>query len=151
VVCSGIKSILDIPATLEALETRGVPVVGYRTGEFPAFTTVDSGRDVEWRADSPEEAARMTLAHRALGLPGAVVLAQPVDEAEAIPLGEMEAALAAALDDARERKIEGKAITPHLLGAVRLATGGRSLRANRALIVANAGLAGEIAVAMEKG
>lgn len=147
VVCSGIKSILDIPATLEALEARGVPVVGYRTGEFPAFTTVGSGRRVEWRADSPGEAARMLLAHRALGLPGAVVLAQPVDEAAAIPRDEMEAALASALADAKVRGIEGKAITPHLLEALRLATSGRSLEANRTLIVANAALAGAIAVA----
>ena len=81
VVCSGVKSILDVPATLEVLETRGVAVVGYRTDEFPAFTTRSSGLPLEARVDTPGEAAAVVAAHRALGLPGAVVLAQPVPEA----------------------------------------------------------------------
>jgi pseudouridine-5'-phosphate glycosidase len=148
VVCSGVKSLLDIPATLEVLETRGVTVVGYRTGEFPAFTTVSSGLPVETRVDSPTEAADLVLAHRRLELPGAIVLAQPPPAELALSKAEMEDALAEALRSADERGIVGKAITPFLLDAIRERTGGRSLAANRALIVANARLAGEVAAAL---
>jgi len=145
VVCSGVKSVLDVPATLEVLETRGVPVVGYGTGEFPAFTSRTSGLPLEARVDTPAEAAAVVAAHRALGLPGAVVLAQPVPEGVAIDLGVMEDALAAASAEARSRGVVGKAITPFLLDRIRGATGGLSLAANTALIVANAGLAGAVA------
>ena len=92
VVCSGVKSILDVPATLEVLETRGVPVVGYGTAEFPAFTSRSSGLPLEARVDSPGEAAAVVAAHRALGLPGAVVLAQPVAADVALDRDLMEAA-----------------------------------------------------------
>jgi pseudouridine-5'-phosphate glycosidase len=145
VVCSGVKSILDIPATLEALEARGVPVVGYRTGEFPAFTTVSSGLPLEWRVENPDEAGAMLAAHRRLKLPGAIVLAQPVDPSVALPSEILEQALADALARAAERGVQGKALTPFLLDHLRGATEGRSLLANSALIVANAGLAGRIA------
>jgi pseudouridine-5'-phosphate glycosidase len=145
VVCSGVKSILDVPATLEALETRGVLVVGYRTDEFPAFTTVSSGLPVEARVDSPAEAAEVVRAHRRLGLPGAIVLAQPPPADLAVPREAMESALGTALRRAEERGVAGKAITPFLLDAIREATGGRSLAANKPLIVANAGLAGAVA------
>jgi pseudouridylate synthase len=148
VVCSGVKSLLDIPATLEVLETRGVAVVGYRTDEFPAFTTVSSGLPVETRVDSPEEAAELVRAHRRLGLPGAIVLAQPAPAELALAREEMEPALEAALRRAEELGITGKAITPFLLDAIRKATGGRSLLANRALIVANARLAGQLAAVL---
>ncbi len=125
VVCSGVKSILDLPATLEVLETRGVPIVGYRTDEFPAFTTRSSGLPLEVRAESPGRAAALVRAHRSLGLPGAVVLAQPVPEPDALDRDAMEAALKAALDEARARQITGKAVTPFLLDRVRQATEGR--------------------------
>jgi len=148
VVCSGVKSILDVPATLDALETRGVAVVGYRTDTFPAFTTASSGLPLEARADSPAEAAALIRAHRALGLPGAVVLAQPVADDDALDRDVMEIALAEALELARARGIAGKAVTPFLLDHLRQATGGKSLRANRSLILANARLAGEVAVAL---
>ena len=151
VVCSGVKSILDVPATLDALETRGVAVVGYRTDTFPAFTTASSGLPLDARAEDPAEAARIVGAHRDLGLPGAVVIARPVDEEDALDRESMEAALAEALGLARERGISGKAVTPFLLGHLRGATGGRSLRANRSLIVANARLAGELASAIAGG
>jgi pseudouridine-5'-phosphate glycosidase len=150
VVCSGVKSILDVPATLERLETLGVAVAAYGTSRWPAFTTADSGLDVETRVDSPEEAAALVAAHRALGLPGAVVLARPVDAAVEVPQDEMEAALAAALQEARRRGVGGKAITPFLLGAIREATAGRSLAANVTLIVANAALAGRVAAALRR-
>jgi pseudouridine-5'-phosphate glycosidase len=146
VVCSGMKSILDLPATLETLETRGVLVVGYRTGELPGFLAHSAGLPLEHRVDSPAGAAELVLAHRALGLPGAIVLAQPVPESEALEPGLLGRALEQALQDARRRGIVGKPITPFLLEAIREATGGRSLRANCALLVANARLAAEVAV-----
>ncbi len=150
VVCSGVKSILDVPATLDALETRGVAVVGYRTDTFPAFTTGSSGLPMEARVESPEEAARLVLAHRDLGLPGAVVIAQPVPEPDALDREIMEVGLAEGLELARARGIAGKAITPFLLDHLRKSTGGLSLRANRSLIVANARLAGEVAASLTR-
>jgi len=148
VVCSGVKSILDVEATLELLETRGVAVVGYRADEFPAFTTRSSGLPLGARVETPEDAAEVIAAHRALRLPGAVVLAQPVPENVALDRGEMERALTGAAAEARARGVSGKAITPFLLDRLREATGGRSLAANTALIVSNAALAGAVAVAL---
>jgi pseudouridine-5'-phosphate glycosidase len=148
VVCSGAKSILDLPATLEALESRGIAVVGHRTGEFAAFTTVSSGLRLEHRVESAAEAAAVLRAHRQLGVPGALVLANPAPVADAIDRDVMESALERALKEARRLGIAGKAITPFLLDEIRRATGGRSLRANQALLVANARLASEVAVAL---
>jgi pseudouridine-5'-phosphate glycosidase len=148
VVCSGAKSILDLPATLEALESLGVAVLGHRTGEFPAFTTVSSGLPLEHRVESAAEAAAILRAHRQLGVPGALVLANPAPVADAIERDVMESALERAIEAARRLGIAGKAITPFLLDEVRRATGGRSLRANQALLVANARLAAEVAVAL---
>jgi pseudouridine-5'-phosphate glycosidase len=150
VVCSGVKAILDVPATLERLETLGVAVVGYRTGEMPGFTTLTTGLPLESRVDSPEEAAELVRTHRALGLPGAIVLVQPVPAADALDRAEFDSALAAALDDASARGVAGKAITPFLLDRIRRATEGRSLQANRSLIVANAALAGEVATILAR-
>ena len=130
VVCSGFKSILDLAATLEALESRGVAIVGYRTNELPAFITASSGLTLEHRVETPEAAAAVIRAHRNLGLPGAVVLANPVPAAEAVDREFVETVLESALGDARRRKIAGKAITPFLLDSIRHATAGRSLRAN---------------------
>ena len=151
VVCSGVKTILDVPATLEALETRGVAILGYRTGAFPAFTAASSGLALEPRVETPAEAAALIRAHRGLGLPGAIVLAQPVPAAFALDADVMETALAEALAEARAQGVAGKALTPFLLGRIRRTTGGRSLQANRALIVANAALAGAVAVALADG
>jgi pseudouridine-5'-phosphate glycosidase len=151
VVCSGAKSILDLPATLEALETRGVPIVGYRTGELPAFTAASSGLPLEWRADDPAGAAALVRAHRALGVPGALVLAQPAPADVALDHEASDAALAEALAQAEARGVSGKALTPFLLDAMRRATGGRSLAANAALIVAKARLAARVAVALATG
>lgn len=148
VVCSGFKSILDLPATLDSLETRGVPVVGYQTSELPAFTTVSSGLPLEVRVESVQEVAALVRVHRTLTLPGAVVLTNPVPAPEALDRAEMEAALAIALAEAERLGIAGKAVTPFLLDHLRRATEGRSLRANRALIVSNARLAGEAAAAL---
>ena len=146
VVCAGFKSILDLPATLDALETRGVPVVGYQTDELPAFTTRTSGLPLEARADTPAQAAAIVRSQRALALPGAVVLAQSVVAADALDPDDMETALSAALAEAEARAIRGKAVTPFLLDRIRSATAGRSLDANLSLIAANARLAAEVAV-----
>jgi pseudouridine-5'-phosphate glycosidase len=142
------KSILDVPATLESLETRGVLVVGYCTDQLPGFLTRSAGLRLEHRVDSPAEAARLVRAHRRLGLPGAIVLVQPVPEETAMDPAPLDAAMAQALESARRAGIAGKALTPYLLEAVRQATGGQSLRANCDLLVANARLAGEVAAAL---
>jgi pseudouridylate synthase len=148
VVCSGMKSILDVPATIESLETRGVLVVGYRTDELPGFLTQSAGLRLEHRVDSPAEAARLVRAHRGLGLPGAIVLAQPVPEALAMDPAPLDEALTRALESARGQGIAGKSLTPFLLESIRGETAGRSLRANCALLTANARLAAEVAVAL---
>ena len=145
VVCSGVKTILDVPATLEALETRGVAVVGYGTDALPGFTARSTGLPLEWRVDTPDQAAAIVAAHRRLGLPGAIVLARPVDEADAVDEDLMASAIAQAEADARASGLSGKALTPFLLARVREATGGLSLSANRSLIVGNAALAGAVA------
>jgi pseudouridine-5'-phosphate glycosidase len=150
IVCSGFKSILDIPATLEAAETRGVAIVGYQTCELPAFTSFSSGLPLEHRVESAAEASALLCVHRSLALPGAVVLANPVPENEAIDRSEMNAALDAALDEARRHGISGKALSPFLLDSIRRTTEGKSLRANMALLVANARLAAEIATCMNQ-
>lgn len=150
VVCSGAKVILDLPATLEALETRGVAVIGYRAGTLPAFTVASSGLPLEHRVETPAEAAALVHAHRELGLPGAIVLARRVPEAEALDPAVLSEALDSALSAAAGQGIAGKAITPFLLDQLRDATDGRSLRANVALIVANAALAAEIAVVLSE-
>jgi len=150
-VCSGFKSILDMAATLEALETRGLAIVGHRTTELPAFTSVSSGLALEHRVDSPAEAASIVRAHRTLGLPGAVVLVNPVPAGLAVDRQLMESALETALRDAGRQGIGGKDLTPFLLESIREATAGQSLRANRALLVANARLAAQVAVALHQG
>ena len=147
VVCAGAKSILDLPRTLEILETLGVPVVGYCTDRFPAFYVRDSGLPVSVRADSPAEAARLFAAHARMGGGGAV-LAQPVAEDVALSAEEVEAAIRQADQEAASAGVRGGALTPFLLSRLAVLTGGRSLAANRALIVANARLAAEVAAAL---
>jgi pseudouridine-5'-phosphate glycosidase len=150
VVCSGVKSILDMAATLEVLETRGVVVAGFRTDTFPAFLSPSGGISLDTRVDSASEAARLVIAHRSLGLPGAIVIAQPVPAEKGIPRVEMEGTIIAALEQAEGQGVSGKAITPFLLDFMHRATAGRSLKANSALIVANARLAAEIAVEIQR-
>jgi pseudouridine-5'-phosphate glycosidase len=148
VVCSGLKSILDVPATLEALETRGVLVVGYGTDELPGFLTHSSGLPLEHRVDTPAEAAALVRTHRDLALPGAIVLAQPVPAGDSLDPGMLQTTLDRALHEASAGQISGKPLTPFLLDAIRQATDGRSLRANCALLVANARLAAQVAIAL---
>ncbi|MCK6691913.1 MAG: pseudouridine-5'-phosphate glycosidase [Thermoanaerobaculia bacterium] len=144
VVCAGAKSILDPELTLEYLETHGVPVLGYRTDEFPAFYTRRSGLRVDYRMDSPEEIAHLLQTKWELGLQGGVIVANPVPEEHQLDPSIMEAAIAGALTDAERQGIKGKAITPFLLARIEQLTGGQSLAANIELVCSNARLAGEI-------
>lgn len=147
-VCAGAKSILDLPATLERLETLGVTVVGYGTDEFPGFFTARTGLPVPARVDTPAAVARILLAARALGRPGGVLVVQPPPASAALDPTLVASAVTEALATAATAGVRGPAVTPHLLAAVERATGGRSLAANLALLEANAALAAEIAVAL---
>ena len=147
VVCAGAKSILDLPKTLEMLETLSVPVIGYRTSRFPAFYVRDSGGDVSARVESPAEAARWFATHRSIGNGGAL-LCQPVTGELAFSSEEFEAAMSEAEQRARAAGIQGPALTPFLLAQLADITAGRSLATNRSLIVSNAALAGQVAVAL---
>lgn len=148
VVCAGAKSILDLAATLERLETLGVAVVGYGTDELPGFFTRRTGLKLTARADSPEEVAAMHRASRSLGRYQATLVVQPLPAAVALPQDEVHAAVHQAIEDARRAGVTGAATTPFLLGAVLRATEGRSLLANLGLLEENAFLAGQIAVAL---
>jgi pseudouridine-5'-phosphate glycosidase len=148
VVCAGAKSILDLPATWERLETLGVPVVGYRTSELPAFFTAESGIQLSARADSAEEVARLFRAHRALGRPAALLIVRAPPAEVALERSDVDRAVARALERAASEGIRGAAVTPYLLAAVERETEGRSLDANLGLLEANAALAAEIAVAL---
>jgi pseudouridylate synthase len=148
VVCAGAKSVLDLPRTLEALEALGVPVLGYGTSEFPAFYADRSGIPLEHRADTPELAAEALHAQRdQLGLPQAIVLTVSPPVEVALDRDELDRALVAAEAEARRQGVTGKAVTPFLLARLVEATGGRTLRANVALLAMNARVAAEIAVA----
>lgn len=147
VVCAGAKSILDLPRTLEVLETLGVPVIGYRTDTFPEFYSRGGTLPVTVRVESPAEAAKVFAAHVALGGGGAV-LANPLPDADAIPANELAQAMAAAEVDAERGGVSGAKLTPFLLARLAELTGGRTLQANRALIVNNSRLAAEVSVAL---
>jgi pseudouridine-5'-phosphate glycosidase len=149
VVCSGAKSILDLRATLEWLETAGVPVIGYTTGEFPAFYLRQSGLPVDVAVETPEEAASVIDAGRRLGLPGGTLITVPVPAAAELPARRLEEAIASALAEAEARGIEGSASTPFLLRWIGRETGGESLKANVALLENNASVAAQIAVALQ--
>ena len=148
VVCAGAKAILDLPATLEYLETMSVPVVGFRTDEFPAFYSRESGLDVSIRLDSPQELVEFAQAHWRAGLQSAVLVANPVPETEAISGSEMEPLIEQANQEARAQNIHGKAVTPFLLARLNELTNGKSMRSNLALLLNNARLAAQLAVAM---
>jgi pseudouridine-5'-phosphate glycosidase len=147
-VCAGAKAILDLPRTLEYLETLGVPVIGYQADELPAFYTRESGLRVPHRAESPEEIAVMAQAQWASGLGGGLLVTAPIPEAHALPRAEMEAAVERALAEAEAADVRGARLTPWLLARVADLTGGESVAANRALLLNNATLAGRIAAAL---
>ncbi|MFN8496614.1 MAG: pseudouridine-5'-phosphate glycosidase [Anaerolineae bacterium] len=147
VVCAGAKAILDLPLTLEWLETHGVPVLGWQTDEFPAFYSRDSGLPVDGRVADAAEVAAFWRAQRRLGLGGAL-LTVPVPQAFAEPSAEVERAIAEALDAADAAGVRGRAVTPFLLERVSTLTEGASQRANRALLENNARVAAEVATAL---
>jgi len=148
VVCAGAKAILDLPRTLEALETRGVPVIGYRTDALPAFWSRSSGLPAPLRLDTPEAIAALVTAKRELGLDGGVLVANPVPEEAEIPREEIDGHIATALAEAAARRVSAKAVTPFLLGRLVELTDGRSLATNVALVRNNAALAARIAGAL---
>ncbi|MFL5346643.1 MAG: pseudouridine-5'-phosphate glycosidase [Hyalangium sp.] len=150
VVCAGAKSVLDLPKTMEALETAGVPVIGIGTNELPSFYSRSSGLPLEHRVDDAATAARIVRARSELGQ-GGLVFTLPPPEEMALPREEVELHIAAALADAERQGIRGKAVTPFLLADMAKRTGGKSLKVNLALLTNNAHFAGELAVALARG
>ncbi|MBM4022059.1 MAG: pseudouridine-5'-phosphate glycosidase [Planctomycetes bacterium] len=148
VVCAGAKAILDLPRTREMLETLGVPVLGLGCNEFPAFYRRSSGLAVDARCDTPDQAAAAIAAHVTLGMPGGLVVANPIPVEHELPVDIYEPALATAVADAAAAGVRGRAVTPFLLERMRTLTGDASLRANEALLLHNARLAARIAVAL---
>lgn len=145
VVCAGAKAILDLPKTLEMLETLGVPVIGYQTDELPAFYSRTSGLKLDLRADTPDEVAAIARAHWQCGFTTALLVVAPVPEIDAVPASEINIFIEEALRDAASQKITGKAVTPFLLSQIAALTQGRALHANLSLLRNNAYIAGEIA------
>ena len=148
VVCAGAKSILDLGLTLEYLETKGVPVIGYGTDELPAFYTRKSGFSVDYRADSPEELAAMFRAQRDLGYRGGMLVTNPIPEQYAMDKEVIDAAISQALRECEEKGVHGKETTPFLLARVVELTGGESLESNIRLVLNNAALAARTACAL---
>jgi pseudouridine-5'-phosphate glycosidase len=150
-VSAGAKAILDLPKTLEVLETLGVPVVGYRTSEFPGFYSVGSGLSLEMRAESPGELAELFRAQRRLGVQQGLLAANPIPREAEIPRAAMEGYLRRALQALESEGIEGKRITPYMLQKVLEYSGGRSLEANVALLINNVKLACAVAAELAGG
>ena len=148
VVCAGAKSILDLDATLEYLETLGVPVVGYGTDKFPEFFSAGEKRAVSVQLDSPQDVVKFARRHWEIGMKSAVLVCQPVPADAAMKASEAEEAERQADDEARKKGIRGQALTPFLLKRVNELTKGKSMRANLALLKNNATLAGKIAAQM---
>lgn len=146
VVCAGAKAILDLPRTVEMLETLGVPILGMGTAEFPAFYRRESGLRVDRRCDTIAEAARTVRTHHALGFTSGLVIANPVPEADALPRDLHDSALGTALMEAIE--VSGRDVTPSLLDRMRTLTGGASVKTNEALLLNNARVAADLAVAL---
>ena len=145
VVCAGAKAILDIPATLENLETRGVPVLGYQTDEFPGFYTRSSGFKVDQRVDSAQEAYKVATAHWDAGLTSSILVCNPIPGESALDKARIDDAIDKAIESARRKGISGTTLTPYLLEKLNKATTGQSLQANLELLENNARLAAEIA------
>lgn len=150
VISSGAKAILDLPATLERLESAGVPVIGYGTDDFPAFYSRRSGLSLEARVDTPHEVAEIAQARDELGLKAALLVTIPVPEEEEVPTALLEEALAKALEMAEAQGVRGAALTPFLLGQLNESTQGRTLKANIALLKNNARVAAEVALALAR-
>ena len=147
VVCAGAKAILDLPLTLEYLETHGVPVLGYQTDELPAFYTRTSGLSVDYRVDTPQELAQILKTHHQLGLKGGILVTNPIPAEYSMDAAEINAVIDQAIAEANQLGIHGKETTPFLLAKVKEITGGDSLQANIRLVFNNARLAAQTAVA----
>ena len=150
VICAGAKSILDLGLTLEYLETKGVPVIGYGTDELPAFYTRHSGFGVDYRIDSPQELARAFKVKQDLGLQGGMLVTNPIPEQYSMPAKVINNAIDEAIAEAQRLGIKGKKTTPFLLAKIKDITGGDSLAANIELVLNNARLAAQTAVALAK-
>lgn len=148
VVCAGAKSILDIPKTLEVLESNGVPVIGFGTDSFPAFFARESGYGVDYRLDTADEVAALIATQIALGMKGGVLVANPIQQADALDSAEIDARIALAIADAEAQGVTRKDLTPYLLNRIFELTGGKSLTANIALVKNNAAVAAAIAASL---
>jgi pseudouridine-5'-phosphate glycosidase len=148
VVCAGAKAILDLPLTLESLETKGVPIIGYQTDELPAFYSRQSGLPVDVRVDAPQEVVAIIRAREEMGLGGGMLVTVPVPAEAEWPAAEAQAIINQALADADQEGIRGKALTPYLLQRVSDLSGERSKKANIALLLNNARVAAHIARAL---
>jgi pseudouridylate synthase len=148
VVCAGAKAILDLPATVEYLETAGIPVVGYRTNQVPAFYSPDSGLPVDIRLETPNEVVNFAKTHWSLGLKSAILVCQPAPRGNTIPRTEIENLIRKASLEASKKGIIGSALTPFMLQRLSEMTGGETLRTNLALLLNNACLAAQIAKTM---
>jgi pseudouridine-5'-phosphate glycosidase len=149
-VCAGAKAILDLPKTLEYLETMGACVIGYRTKRFPAFYSRDSGLDLDYHTDSPDDVAKAFCLREELGLRGGMLVVTPVPSEREIPAADMEGAIQLAVAEAAKRGVRGKAITPFILERLSYITEGRSVECNLALLENNAMVAAEIAIAISR-
>jgi pseudouridylate synthase len=145
VVCAGAKAILDLPATLEVLETMSVPVIGYGTDEFPAFYSRESGLDVSVKLDTPQEVVEFARAHWRTGQQSAILVANPIPAGDAIPASDLAPILEEASENAQDKHVHGKKLTPFLLQRINELTKGKSMQANLALLLNNARLAAQIA------
>ncbi len=148
VVCAGAKTILDLDATLEYLETNSVPVIGFQTDEFPAFYSRSSGLKTSARADTPEQVVEIARAHWGMGMQSAILVTVPPPESSALPPEQVESAIQQALEEAQAQQIRGQAVTPFLLQRVNELTQGSSLRANLDLLKNNARVAAEISLVL---
>ncbi|HEV8486135.1 MAG TPA: pseudouridine-5'-phosphate glycosidase [Blastocatellia bacterium] len=149
-VCAGAKAILDLPKTVEQLETLGIPVIGYRTEEFPAFYSRSSGLPVDITVQSPDEAAELAWRHWRSGITTAVLVCVPVPEEFELPAAEIGRATEQAVEEAARTGVRGKRLTPFLLAQMEKRTGGRTLQTNRSLLINNASVAAQIALRLNK-
>ncbi len=150
VVCSGAKAILDLPATLEYLETMGIPVLGYQTDDFPAFYSKSSGLPVSQRVDNADMVVAIARSHFGLGINSSILVVVPPPDDVSIPVGDIEDNIRIAINDAHQAGIHGAATTPYLLDRMSELTGGRSLTTNLALLKNNAQVAASISVSLSK-
>jgi len=148
VVCAGVKSILDIGLTIEFLETKGVPIIGYQTDDMPAFYTRSSGFKVDYRLDSAEDIAHAFITHQLLGLAGSLLITNPIPEAFSLPPDHINHVIDEAIIECNKRGVKGKNVTPFLLSKVKELTRGESLEANIGLVMGNAVLGAKIAVSI---